>query len=197
MTRSKITVSPQYFGLYRKFSTRDWSSPGSRECLLASKRYLSKSFPRTVKGKREYLQNRICKERIFCKFITHRVGGIHFAYYNAVLLDFSAYNSTAFVFCKTTTRNVGMSRAIVRTNHIHKANYLSLLRTCRRYCWHNAMSECDMNNLVFAYNIDYIEIDIELARMYGTNINIRKSLESVKMSSILIHSWQESLDFIT
>lgn len=68
-----------------------------------------------------------------------------------------------------------MSHAIVRTNHTYKANYLSLLRTCRRSCWHNAMSECDMNHLVFAYNIDYIEIGFG-AQMYGANINIRKSL---------------------
>lgn len=46
----------------------------------------------------------------------------------------------------------------------------------------------NMNHLVFAYNIDYIEIGFG-AQMYGTNINIRVRVG--ELLSILIHSWQE------
>lgn len=163
MTRSKVTVFPQYFELYRKFSVRDWLFLGSRECLLASDIY-RKLFPRTIKAR--YLQNH---ESAMKSQYSESLLSVDLEEY---ILHSTMANcpisrhiiQRAFVLCKTTTRNARMSRAIVRTNHIHKANYLSLLQTCRRSYWHNAMSECDMDHLVFAYNINYIEIG------FGANI---------------------------
>lgn len=131
------------------------------------KRYLSKSFPRTVKGKSENTCKIVNPQRanIFCKFISHQEWEKYILHITVRPNYLISRHIIQRCLCLLQNHWLEMLGCLVRTNHIHKANYLSLLRTCRRYCWHNAMSECDMNNLVFAYNIDYIEMDMELAHV--------------------------------